>query len=97
MRLLILFPIFSLIVLATSCANRVEVPAAVAVNVAPVTGEITVKHVLSIELPTVFTDSCKSQFPEDETAYNACITDYINSLLAIINNLQPGQLPETGT
>lgn len=92
MRNLIFLPLFSLIVLATSCANKVEVPATVAVNVAPVTGEITVKHVIQLELPTVFTDSCRQQFPDDEIAYNTCVAEYINDIISIIGNINPEQL-----
>lgn len=96
MRTIILFPLFLLIFSTISCANRVEVPETITVNTPPVTGEITVKHIITLQLPTIFTDSCKSQFPDDEVAYNACITEYINSLLTLINGLNPGQLPQTG-
>ncbi|NJO65130.1 MAG: hypothetical protein HC836_45590 [Richelia sp. RM2_1_2] len=79
----------------TACGNNnsAEVPANIKVETGPVTGEIVVKHVITIELPTVFTDSCKSQHPDDEVAYNECVTKYINELLNIINSINPEQLP----
>lgn len=79
----------------TACGNnnRAEVPETVTVNSGPVTGEITIKHVITIELPTIFTNTCKSQHPTDEEAYNECVTKYINELLKIINSINPGQLP----
>jgi hypothetical protein len=80
-----------------ACGNKVEVPENVntQVQVQPVTGEIIVKHVLSIELPTVFTDSCRTQFPADEVAYQKCVTDYINQIIKIIGGINPSQLPTT--
>lgn len=83
------------LLLTAGCGNnnKAEVPANVNVTTGPVTGEIIIKHVLSIELPTVFTDTCKSQHPTDEVAYNECVTKYINELLKIINSINPGQLP----
>jgi proline dehydrogenase len=81
----------------TGCYNsgNVKVPENVntQVQVAPVTGEIIVKHIMTIELPTVFTDTCKQQHPNDEAAYNACVAKYIEELLKIINSINPGQLP----
>lgn len=77
----------------TACYNsgNVKVPEQVntTVTVQPVTGEIIVKHVMSIELPSIFTDTCKQQFPNDEAAYNKCVTDYINDIIKIIGGLTP--------
>lgn len=73
--------------------NEVKVPENVNVNVAPVTGEVIVKHVLSIELPTVFTDTCKAQHPNDPVAYNACVAKYIEELIRILNSINPNDLP----
>jgi len=75
--------------MATSCANRVEVPKNVDVAVAPVSGEIIVKHVISIELPAVFTDSCRQQFPDDPVGYNACVAAYIQDIIKIIGSINP--------
>lgn len=79
----------------SSCGNKVEVPRNVSaqVQVQPVTGEIVVKHVLSIELPTVFTDSCRATFPNDEAGYQKCVTDYIDQIIKIISGINPNQLP----
>lgn len=92
MRIQLLLMLISVAMLV-SCANRVEVPENVNVQVQPVTGEVIVKHVLSLELPAVFTDNCRQQFPNDAVAYNKCVTDYINSILQIINGLDPSQIP----
>lgn len=75
--------------LATSCANRVEVPKNVDVAVAPISGEVIIKHVISIELPAVFTDSCRQQFPNDPVAYNACVAGYIQDIIKIIGSINP--------
>ena len=64
--------------------------------------EITVKHIISIELPTVFTDACTATWNDQDypdksirdAGYNACVSEYINSLLEIIGNLSPTDLPE---
>lgn len=79
--------------LGTACNNKAEVPATVQVQTAPVTGEVIVRHVMQIELPTVFTDSCKQQFQNDDAGYNKCVSDYINSIIKIINGIDPNQLP----
>lgn len=87
------------------CANdtKVSVPENIKadVQVQPITGEVIFKHVLTIELPSVFTDSCRARFNEQthpnveerSLLYNKCITDYINSLMSIINSINPNQLP----
>lgn len=82
--------------LLISCNNKAEVPATIQVQAAPVTGEIIVRHIMQIELPTVFTDSCKQQFPNDDAGYNKCVSDYINSIIKIINGIDPNQIPTGG-
>lgn len=92
----------------TGCMNKVEVPNKVEQCFKdPKTGECTneavinVKHTISIELPSVFTDECKriwneTDYPDKsirDAGYNACITDYINSLMELLNNLNPTDLP----
>lgn len=90
-----------LAVLALSaCGNRFEVPAdintnvngTVKVEVVPVTGEVTVRHLIQIELPTVLSDDCKRKFPNDIEAYNACVSEYIKYLISIINQVPPAGL-----
>ena len=78
-----------------ACGNKVELPENVntQVQVQPVTGEVVVRHIFQIELPTVFTDSCRTQFPTDEAAYQKCVTDYINQIIKIIGGINPNQLP----
>lgn len=93
----------------TGCMNKVEVPAKVEQCFKdPKTGEctnqveVTVKHIITLELPTVFTDQCKAIWNETDypdksirdAGYNACISEYINSLLDIINNLNPQDIPQ---
>lgn len=90
------------------CGNKVEIPNTVNQCFKdPKTGEctnhadITVRHIISIELPTVFTDQCRTQFNETDypdpviraAKYNKCISDYINSLLSVINGLDPATIP----
>lgn len=84
---------FCLVTLLIGCANEVNVPETVQVQTAPVTGEVIVKHVLTIELPTIFTDTCRQAHPNDEVAYQSCVTQYINQLIQIINGINPNQLP----
>jgi len=89
------------------CANKVEVPATVEQCFRdPKTGEctnqveVTVKHIISIELPQVFTDFCKTKWNETdypdpvvrEVGYQQCISDYINQLLSLVNGLNPQDL-----
>ena len=78
-----------------SCGNNVEtkVPEKIEVQTAPVTGEIVIKHIMQIELPTIFTDTCKKQHPNDEAAYQDCVAKYIEQLIKIIGSINPGQLP----
>lgn len=80
-----------LVLLIVACGNKVEVPSQIEtkVNVSPVTGEITVRHIIQIELPTVLSDDCKNKYPNDETAYNACVSEYIKYLISIINQVPP--------
>jgi hypothetical protein len=102
------FYILLLIGLISSCANKVEVPAKIEQCFKdPKTGEctnqaeITVRHIISIELPTVFTDQCKATWNEIDypdsvvrnAGYQKCISDYINQLLSVINGLNPSDLP----
>lgn len=94
--------------LMIGCMNKVEVPAKVEQCFKdPKTGEctnqveVTVRHIISIELPTVFTDSCRKKFNETdypdavvrEAGYQQCITDYINQLMSVVNGLNPQDLP----
>lgn len=87
--------IFILFVITTlaACGNKVSIPETVQVQTAPVTGEIVVKHVIQIELPTIFTDTCRQRYPADEAAYQQCVTAYIEQLIKIIQGINPGQLP----
>ncbi len=91
----------------SGCANKVEVPAQVTTTqcIQDANGTCTtnfeVRHVIAIELPTVLTDQCRSEWSEtnypDEAirtaGYNQCITDYINSLLELIKGIGPVDLP----
>lgn len=93
--------------LLTSCANHIDVPAQVTTtqciqdNQGKCTTNFEVRHVIAIELPTVLTDQCKAEWSEAnypdkairEAGYNQCISDYINSLLALIKNINPADLP----
>lgn len=87
--------------LPMGCNNKAEVPATIQVNAAPVTGEVIVKHVITMELPTVFTDTCRAKYnerdypnPEERTIlYNKCVADYINELIKILGSITPPQLP----
>lgn len=89
----ILISLVCVFMVACGNQNEVKVPEQVNVSVAPVTGEVIVKHVLSIELPTVFTDTCKAQHPNDTVAYNACVAKYIEELIRILNSINPNELP----
>lgn len=91
----------------SSCGNKVEVPAQVNTTqcIQDAQGKCTtnfeVRHVIAIELPTVLTDQCRSEWSEanypDEAirtaGYNQCISDYINSLLELIKGIGPVDLP----
>lgn len=85
-----------------ACAPKVEVPANVTTCVQDketgvCSNDMNVKHTITIELPTVLTDSCRKQFnstdyPDPtarESGYQACVSEYINQLLEIINGFQP--------
>lgn len=103
MRLLVFLCLFSM-----GCMNKVEVPNKVENCFKdPVTGactnhaDITVTHVITIELPTIFTDTCKKtwndvDFPDQtvrDVGYNKCVTDYINQLMNLVKGLNPATLP----
>jgi len=89
------------------CNNNVktEVPAKIENCFKNETGECTnvviVKHIISIEVPSVFTDQCRTKYnvtdyPDPvirESLYNQCVADYINQLTNIINSLNPNNLP----
>lgn len=91
--------------LLPSCNNsgNVKVPENINANIttAPVTGEVVVKHIISLELPTVFTDTCKAKYndrdypnaEERAIGYNKCVADYINELVRILGSITPPQLP----
>ena len=93
--------ILALIAILSACNNKAEVPATVQVNATPVTGEVIVKHVITMELPAVFTDTCRAKYndrdypnPEERSVlYNKCVADYINELIKILNGITPPQLP----
>jgi hypothetical protein len=76
-----------------ACANQFSIPSDIngnaKVEVAPVTGEVIVRHLIQIELPTVLSDDCKRKFPNDVEAYNACVSEYIKYLISIINQVPP--------
>ena len=81
--------------MACNNSGNVKVPDQVntTVQVQPVTGEIIVKHVITMELPTIFTDTCRQQHLNDQAAYNDCVVKYINELIKLLNSINPGQLP----
>lgn len=93
MRIVAILAILAL----TACGNQFSVPADINTNVngnvkvevAPVTGEVIVRHLIQIELPTVLSDDCKRKFPNDVEAYNACVSEYIKYLISIINQVPP--------
>lgn len=89
------------------CGNKVEVPSQVTTiqciqdAQGKCTTSLDVKHIISLELPTVLTDQCKivwneTDYPDKtirEAGYNKCISDYINSLLELIKGINPTDLP----
>lgn len=99
--------IYLVLILLAGCANKVEVPANVTTTqcIQKADGTCTtnfeVRHVIAIELPTVLTDQCRSEWSEAnypdkairEAGYNQCITDYINSILELIKGVGPVDLP----
>lgn len=96
-----------LCLVASGCANKVEVPAQVTTTQCiqkedgTCTTNFEVRHVIAIELPTVLTDDCRARFSEElypieeirEAKYNECVTAYINSLLELIKGVGPVDLP----
>lgn len=62
------------------------------------TNVITVKHVISIELPVALTSDCTTknaqlEEPDRTVAINACTQKYVNDLLALLGNFKSGDLP----
>ena len=97
MRALIALIIFTCI----SCANRFEIPSDINVSAAPVTGTVTVRHeiVVSVEMSELFANECTAEAdrqgliePVRSEYITLCVnkktTDFINSILAIINSQQ---------
>lgn len=98
--------------IAVGCSGpKIEVPAKVETTQCiqgtdgKCTSDINVHHTISIELPIVLTDSCRQTWNEttypDEAirvaGYNACVSDYINSLQQLVNSIQPTDLPQNVT
>lgn len=93
------------------CAPSVNVPSTVETTqciktaTGTCTSELMVKHVISIELPAVLTDSCRAtwnptDFPDEairNAGYNKCVQDYINSILELIKGINPSDLPPIDT
>lgn len=100
--------IIALTLFLASCGNKVEVPQKVEQCFKdPQTGEctnrveITVNHIITIALPDVFTDQCKSIWNETDypdkairdAGYSQCIADYLDQITSVINGLNPTDLP----
>ncbi|HBI00884.1 MAG TPA: hypothetical protein DDY18_04590 [Flavobacterium sp.] len=101
--------IFLAILLAlTGCGNKVEVPQKVEQCFKdPKTGDctnqvnVTITHIITIQLPDAFTDECKriwneTDYPDKsirDAGYNQCIADYLDQIADIINGLNPSDIP----
>lgn len=93
--------------LLAGCAPSVNVPATVETTQCiqksdgSCTSELEVRHVITVELPTILTDNCKKiwneiDYPDQATrdaGYNSCVSEYINSLLELIRGIKPADLP----
>lgn len=93
-------------VIAGCAGPKIEVPASVDMCIKDsVTGKCTnetvVRHVISVELPSILTDSCRAKWNETDypdeavrnAGYNACVSDYINQIVQIIQGINPADLP----
>lgn len=104
MKILILV----MIVFGIGCMNKVEVPNKVEQCFKdPKTGECTnqaeviVRHIISIELPAVFTDECKAKWNDRDypdpvvraAGYNQCIAAYMNDIIKAIQGFNPASIP----
>lgn len=96
--------------LLIGCANKVEVPAKVEqcfknTETGTCTNSVVVKHIITIELPKAFTDTCDAKYPVTEypdpsirdPLYQKCISDYISQLMSIIKGVNPSDLPPLPT
>lgn len=98
MRILTLITILTLT--SIGCMNKIqtEVPAKIEQCFKDeVTGKctttLTVKHVITIEMPEAFINDCESRYkdvaePERTVLIQQCISDYTSQIINVINNIQ---------
>lgn len=99
-----LFLVFMLM-LTISCANKVETSVPAKIEhcfkddvTGKCTSEITVKHVVTIEMPTQFIQTCEDKYkdtpePEKTVLIQECISGYTDQIIDIINGINPNDLP----
>jgi hypothetical protein len=91
--------------LLVSCANKVETSVPAKIEhcfkddaTQKCTSEITVKHVVTIEMPTQFIQTCEDKYkdtpePEKTILIQECISGYTDQIISIINGINPVDLP----
>lgn len=101
-----IFILFIIALSSVGCMNKIqtEVPAKIETCFKDeVTGKctttLTVKHVITIEMPEAFIKDCENRHkdipePERTILIQQCISDYTSQILDVINNIQ---LPATPT
>lgn len=95
-----------IIIFGSGCMNKIqtEVPAKIEQCFKDdVTGKctttLTVKHVITIEMPEAFVNDCEGRYkdvaePERTILIQQCISDYTSQIIDVINNIQlPATLP----
>lgn len=95
-----------LVLFSAGCMNKLQVPDKIEACIQDpetkkCTNQAVVKHIITLELPTILTDTCKAAwseaaYPDQQTreaGYNKCVSDYISSILALINDIRPEELP----
>lgn len=94
-----------LLLFMISCGNKVETSVPAKIEhcfkddvTGKCTSEITVKHVVTIEMPTQFIQTCEDKYkdtpePEKTVLIQECISGYTDQIIDIINGINPNNLP----
>lgn len=89
----------------TSCFNKASVPETVETcfkdeKTGKCTTELTVRHIITIEVPVALVNDCVEQFkdlpePDKTLQTQACIQKYTDDLINLIKGITPVDVPPT--